>query len=344
MRFFERQAEARRRTRRLLVAFAVTVVLFLAAINAGLALTWWLVWGWHEDGAGYPAYFFQVNTGVALLMVLGGWWLESSHLRSGGGERLARRAGAREARPGGSAQEQRLCNVVHELSIAAGMQPPAPMVLPRAQAINAFAAGWGEEDAVVAVTAGALECLTREELQGLVAHELSHIREGDTALNMHLAGMAFGLEMVFSLGQSMCERDEQGRLTVLAIPGFAIEAIGWLGWLAGEGLKAAVSRQREFLADARAVQWTRSREGLGGVLRKVLMQRKLAVAGHARWHGGVDHMLLVGEGGGRMAHWLDAHPSLERRIRRIYGRAMGPLPLRAESDSSGASGSSGRSI
>jgi len=277
------------------------------------------VWGTWQDGPmRYPAYFFHVNTGITLLLVLGGWWIEATSLR-GGGERLARRAGAREARPGASPEEQRLVNVVQELAIAAAMKPPPAMVVARSDAINAFAAGWDETDTVIAVTRGALERLTREELQGLVAHELSHIREGDTRMNMHLAGMVFGLEMVFDLGRHMCERDEFGRLPLTAIPGFAIEAVGWFGWLAGEGLKAAVSRQREFLADARAVQWTRSRDGLGGVLRKVLAQQRAAHQARRAWHAGVAHMLLVAEGGGRIAHWLDSHPTLERRIRRIYG-------------------------
>ncbi len=327
MLFFERQDDARKRTRRLLFAFAIAVLLLLVAVNAGLALTWWAVWGWRQPGPiSYPTYFFHVNTGITLLLVIGGWWIEASNL-SGGGAQFARRAGAREARPDSSPEERRLCNVVHELALAAGMKPPAPMVVVRSTAINAFAAGWDERDAVIAVTRDALELLSREELQGLVAHELSHLGEGDTRLNMHLAGMVAGLEMVYSLGRSMCERDELNYFSLLVIPGVAIQAVGWFGWVAGEGLKAAVSRQREFLADARAVQWTRSRDGLGGVLRKVLAQQRLTRPAGPHWHPGVMHMLLVGEGGGRLAHWLDSHPSLERRIRRIYGRDMGPLAL-----------------
>src|SRR5690606_32450379 len=134
MRFFESQQEARRRTRRLLLAFAFAVLLFLLAVNGALALTVWLLWGWSGQGATvYPAYFFEVNTGIALLMVLGGWWIEASNLR-GGGIVLAQRAGAREARPSSSPEEQRFCNVLQELSIAAGMLPPTPMVLARSRA------------------------------------------------------------------------------------------------------------------------------------------------------------------------------------------------------------------
>lgn len=334
MRFFEGQDEARRRTRNLLLFFALAVLLVVLAVNAGMALSWWAISGIFRAGSrhpeawsGYPGYFFEVNTGLTLLLVLGGWWIESSNLH-GGGERLARRAGAREARPNRSADEQRYVNVVQELSIAAGMKPPLAMVIERSAPINAFAAGWTQDDAVIAVTRDALELLTREEMQGIVAHELSHISEGDTRLNMRLAGMVFGLEMVSNLGRNLREGGSFGLVSLL--PGIVVEIVGWVGWLAGQGLKAAVSREREFLADARAVQWTRSRDGLGGVLRKVLSQQRAAhelLATPQRWLPGISHMLLVPDesGKGRVAHWLDSHPSLEQRIRRIYGRDMGPI-------------------
>jgi heat shock protein HtpX len=131
------------------------------------------------------------------------------------------------------------------------MKPPLAMVLPRLDAINAFAAGGSEDDAVVAVTRGALDKLTRDELQGLVAHEFSHLREGDTRLNMRLAGMVFGLEMIFNLGAACAAPTRTASAPFLALPGLAILVTGSLGWLAGRALKAA-SRQREFLADARA--------------------------------------------------------------------------------------------
>jgi Zn-dependent protease with chaperone function len=331
MRFFQHQSEARAQTRRLLWLFALTVLGLVLAMNAALALTWVVVrWGLNGVVSGYPAYFFTVNTALTLLFVLGGWWLETSALHGGrdggGGEILARRAGAREAWPSSRDDERKLCNVVQELAIAASMPPPQAMVLDRVESINAFAAGWGPEDAVVAVTRGALEHLTRDELQGLVAHELSHLREGDTLLNMRLAGMVYGLEMIFNLGQTLCEPDDDGRRTALALPGFAVMATGSLGWLAGRALKAAVSRQREFLADARAVQFTRSKEGLGGVLRKVAGQVDgSATRAAGRLHPAVQHMLLVSVADPTRSHWLATHPPLSERIRRVYGRPMPPL-------------------
>lgn len=320
MRFFEQQEQARGQTTRLLVLFALTVFGLVLAVNLALALTWRVI---AFGGSGYPAYFFTVNTVMTLVFVLGGWWLETSVLE-GGGEKLARRVGAREAWPGSRASEQKFCNIVSELAIAASMKPPCAMVLDRVDSINAFACGWDEDDAVVAVTRGALDGLTRDELQGLVAHEFSHIREGDTRLNMRLAGMVFGLEMIFNLGKRMCEADDDGHRSVLALPGFAIKVTGSLGWLAGRALRAAVSRQREFLADARAVQFTRSKDGLGGVLRKVASQQ--AYGAPARpMHPSVQHMLLVNTGAAN--GWFDTHPPLAERIRRIYGRSMPALPV-----------------
>ena len=328
MRFFEEQEKARAQTLRLLLLFGLAVIALVLAINGALALTWRLVSpGW----SGYPAYFFSVNTAVTLLFVLGGWWLETSVLQ-GGGEALARQVGAREAWPASREAERRLCNVVSELAIAARIKPPQAMLLPREDSINAFAAGWNETDAIVAVTQGALDCLSRDELQGLLAHEFSHLTEGDTRLNRRLAGMVYGLEMVFNLGRAMCEPDDLDRRSFLALPGFAIMVTGSLGWLAGRALKAAVSRQREFLADARAVQFTRSKEGLGGVLRKVSGER--AQQGRSpqpmvrKLHPAVHHMLLVSAA--TETRWFASHPPLAERIRRIYGHPMSSLSARTD--------------
>ena len=328
MKFWDHQQNARSETRRLLLAFAVAVLVLVASVHGALVLAWQLMNSVLPLHLPYPRGFLAANVGVSLLLVLGGWWIETSNLRAGG-VRLAQRIGAREARPAASHAEQRLCNVVQELCIAAHMPRPQVMVVPRTEAINAFAAGWDEADAVVAVTQGALDFLTREELQGMVAHELSHLHEGDTRLNMRLGGMVFGLELVYHFGEEVRER---GGLAWWF--GSAIMLAGFAGWLTGRLLKAAVSRQREFLADARAVQWTRSRDGLGGVLRKVMAQRRSTPASHERQHHGnlshpaLQHMLLVdAPQPSALELRLDSHPPLEARVQRIYGRSMSPLPL-----------------
>lgn len=329
MRFWHWQTDARRTTRWLLLLFLLCVLASLAAVHGGLTLAWLLLFTRFD----YPKGFVAVNVGVTLFLILGGWWLTYEQLCEGG-RKLAQRIGAREARPGSSLAEQQLCNIVHEMCVAGQMRPPQVVVLARADAINAFAAGWTPDDAVVAVTQGALDYLSRDEMQGLVAHELSHLKEGDTLLNMRLAGMVSGLELVYNFGQEVRERSALGLWF-----GSAIMAAGFVGWLSGRLLKAAVSRQREFLADARAVQWTRSRDALGGVLRKVMTQRQTAQQYQGGWradrrsHTGLDHPLvqhmLLAETpeGGKLEHWLDAHPPLEARVARIYGRPMRGLPL-----------------
>ena len=329
MRFAESQREARAQTQRLLLAFGLTLALLVLAVNAALAAGWllsgplWLPGEWR-----FPRHFWAVNTGVTLLFVLGGWWVETSQPKLQGGVRLAERMGARPAQPSGRLEERRFVNIVDELAIAAGLPRPVAMVAARESAINAFATGWRPEDSVVAVTQGALDHLSREELQGLVAHELGHIGEGDTRLNLRLAGMVFGLEMLYRLGQRLAEPHQDGGRRLGTLMGLGLMGAGWLGWIAGHALQAAVSRQREFLADARAVQWTRSRDGLGGVLRKVMTQQRegLAVLSVG---SPLQHLLLVGDEAGAMAHWFHSHPPLTERVRRIYGRSMTPLPLAA---------------
>ena len=334
MLIFESQRNARGTTRRLLLAFVITVVALIVLVNGALAVAWGLTWGfWVAGELMLPRHFLAVNTAVVLLFVLGGWWVETSRLSSGGGQRLAEQLGARLAQPSGNLDEQRFVNTVEEMAIASGLKRPQAMVLARDARINAFAAGWDADNAVLAVTQGALDHLTREELQGLVAHEFSHIVEGDTRLNMRLIGMVFGLEMLYRLGQTLAQPDERDRRMAAALLGLGLMAAGWLGWLAGHALQAAVSRQREYLADARAVQWTRSRDGLGGVLRKAMSQRSDALVSPSLGSQ-VQHMLLIAEHEDKVADWLDSHPTLEQRVRRIYGRALGPLPL-ARADEAG---------
>lgn len=318
MRFFERQDQARGQTLRLTLLFALAVAATVAGVHGAGVLLLALVNAAAPLALPAPPYFLAVNVGVTLLLVLGGWWIEvSNSRRPGGAERMARRMQAREAWPQSVPAEQRLCNIVAEVCIAANMPQPQVMVVPREGAINALAAGWDPRESVVAVTQGALDALTRDELQGMVAHECSHILEGDTRLNMHLAGMVGGLELVWRFGDGIRER---GGLAW--VPGSVLMGVGVFGWYAGRWLQAAVSRQREYLADARAVQWTRSRDGLGGVLRKALAQQQARTA-PSRLDSGqaaMQHLLLVGlpaRGG-----WFDAHPPLEDRILRIYGRRM----------------------
>lgn len=322
MRFRQHQDDARRATRRLLLLFALTLVLTVLAVNGALALIWKLqFWG----TLNYPRWFFETNTAVTLGFVLGGYWLETLQLKDGGAH-VAHLLGGRELSTPHSLTERRLLNTVEEMAIASGLKAPRVFILEREQNINALAAGWDQQDSAIAVTRGALDRLTRDELQGVIAHEFSHILNGDTRLNMRLIGMVFGLQSLYTMGRSLMEPvDDRGRRGVAVLAGVALVVAGGIGWLAGRVLKAGVSRQREHLADAYAVQFTRQPEGIGGALRKIAHQLQ---QGRGMQHANtelVSHLLLSSDILTR-SRWLATHPPITDRLRRIYGRAVPPLP------------------
>lgn len=318
MRFRRHQEAAQAGTRRLLGLFALVVAGLVIVVNAAMLLAYRLTLPWAD---GTPGWFYTTNTVLVLVYVLGGCAIESMRLREGGAH-VARLAGGREAR-GDDALERRLANVVAEMAIAAGTRAPAAWVLPREDAINAFAAGWSADDAVVAVTRGALERLDRAELQGVVGHEISHLVHGDTTLNMRLIGMVWGLRLLFDLGRGLAAAAADGRRHPGAIFGVALIAVGSLGWAAGRLLQAAVSRQREFLADASAVKYTRQTVGLGGALRKIASQQAAHADALTPATGALAHLFLA-SGGGRT--WWATHPPMAERIRRLFGRSVPDLP------------------
>jgi len=326
MRFRRHQEAAEQQTRQLIGLFVLVVIGLVVAVNLVLALIFWITVPFARS---LPTYFIETNTGLVLLFVLGGCWIESMRLHKGG-PHVAELAGARPAQPSGNDEharrEQRFVNVVQEMAIASGQRPaPQAWVLPRDDAINALAAGWRDDDAVVVVTRGALERLTRAELQGVVAHEFSHIVHGDTRLNMRLVGLVWGLQMIWGLGVSLWSADELGRRHAGALFGLGLMAVGSLGWLAGRLLQAAVSRQREFLADASAVKFARHVDGLGGALRKIADQQARRVKGLASAHASsLAHLLLSNDvaSRGSWRQWLATHPPLAERLSRLYGRSF----------------------
>jgi len=324
MRFRQQQDDARRATQRLLALFALLLLALILTVNGLLIGLWWLLGSWLSGGL--PPLFIETNTALVLLFVLGGAWVELGRLRQGGGLHVAEWAGGCLLTDARDLPERRLLNVVDEMALASGLPRPAVFVLEREDAINAFAAGWSPETSVVAVTRGALDRLTRDELQGLVAHEFGHIHQGDLRLNMQLLALVWGLSLVHGYGHSLLEADEAGRRSALGLlVGPVFVAAGLLGWIAGQVLQAAVSRQRELLADACAVQFTRSRDGLGGVLRKV-------------WHQALHHEDRLARVPARLLaamllqappNWLATHPPLSERLRRLYGHSVQPLPAPA---------------
>jgi Zn-dependent protease with chaperone function len=333
MNFFEHQHLARRNSRRLVLLFILALVALIVVTNVLLAIVWRMTVGM----GGLPAYFYAANTFVILLLVLGGAWFETWNLREGG-DAVAQMVGGRLAtgNPRGPL-DKRLTNIVEEMALAAGIAVPRVYVLDQEEGINAFAAGTGPNDSVVAVTRGTLERLSRDELQGVVAHEFSHIVNGDVQLNLRLTGLVFGLTMLSHLGElalrgagntRSSSREEKGGVVFIAALGLVLLVMGWIGTLFGRMIKAGVSREREFLADASAVQFTRNQDGIGGALRKIAGLSVDGDAGstiHNAHAETLSHMFMAGARGKFMTGWWATHPPLAERIKRIYGGAREAL-------------------
>jgi Zn-dependent protease with chaperone function len=338
MNFFEHQHLARRNSRRLVLLFILALVALIVVTNVLLSIVWRMTVGM----GGLPAYFYAANTFVILLLVLGGAWFETWNLREGG-DAVAQMVGGRLAtgNPRGPL-DKRLTNIVEEMALAAGIAVPRVYVLDQEEGINAFAAGTGPNDSVVAVTRGTLERLSRDELQGVVAHEFSHIVNGDVQLNLRLTGLVFGLTMLSHLGElalrgagntRSSSREQKGGVVFIAAVGLVLLVMGWIGTLFGRMIKAGVSREREFLADASAVQFTRNQDGIGGALRKIAGLSVDGDAGSTIQNAHAEtlsHMFMAGARGKFMTGWLATHPPLGERIKRIYGgvrEALASAPL-----------------
>jgi len=346
MNFFQHQEHARRQSRTLVILFALAVVAIIVAVNLATALVWsWTTTGYVLGMRDYPRGFFATNTLITLALIAGGTLIEMFNLRDGG-DAVARMAGGRPVLPSTTdLQERRLLNVVEEMAIASGIACPRVYLLDREMAINAFAAGYNPDEAVVAVTKGTLMRLNRDELQGVIAHEFSHILNGDMRLNIRLIGLLFGIQMIAGFGQHLIdfgahswsarERSEKGpslRL-VLFLTGLALLVIGYIGVFFGRLIKAAVSRQREFLADASAVQFTRNADGIGGALRKIGGLTRSTGLGTRIEHPNAEqlsHLFLGAPKSGLVAGLLATHPPIEERLLRIYGRPVEPLDATPE--------------
>ena len=322
MNFFERQRQHRRMTLRLVVLFAVAVIGIVIAVDLAVAFAF-------NAFSGQPSklVFLLVATTIAVAASIAIASLVRTAALSGGGARVARELGG-ELVPADTTDPQlrRLRNVVEEMAIAAGVSVPEVYVLRNESAINAFAAGWSTSDAAVAVTAGALERLNRDELQGVIAHEFSHVVNGDMRLNIRLIGLLFGILFLSIIGRTLLQcsffmgggRGRGGRSdsnnNTLPIIGIALLIAGGIGVFAGRIIQASVSRQREYLADTSAVQYTRQTSGLAGALKKIgglgegskLRSPKRDEVGH----------MLFGAGG-KLSSLFATHPPLDERIRAL---------------------------
>ncbi len=243
---------------------------------------------------------------------------KTATLRSGGGKVARDLGGTLVSADARDPLQRRLYNVVEEIALASGIPVPEIYVLEQESGINAFAAGFSTADAAVAVTRGALEKLSRNELQGVIAHEFSHIFNGDMRLNIRLMGALFGILVLALVGRRILhgslymgrsKNSNGGAIMMLAV---AIMVVGYIGLFFGRWIKSAVSRQREFLADASAVQFTRDPDGIAGALKKISVYSEASYLNAESEE--VSHMLF---GDGERTSMFSTHPPLNERIARI---------------------------
>ena len=336
MNFFEHQERARRSTGRLVIMFSLAVVGIITILYFFFALL--LASDSHPRGS-----LWQPMT---LLWVMGGTLLTSglaclikiSSLSAGGSAVAEMVGGVKVAHGTGDLAEQKYANVVEEMAIASGVPVPDIYILQDEGAINAFAAGYSIDDAAVAVSRGCIERLDRDELQGVVAHEFSHILNGDMRLNIRLVGVLAGILFLATLGYIFMRigggiarsggggKEKGGAMAAAAgffLIGLVIMVIGYIGHFFGSLIKAAVSRQREFLADASAVQFTRNPGGIGGALRKIGGYADGVIENPRASE--ISHMCFTSTISGFFS--FATHPPLPERISRIEKtplEAIGP--------------------
>jgi len=322
MNFFAQQERARTNTRRMLVLFVLAVLGITLAVDIVLMAA---LGGFDHRGARHDdiAAAMQMraaywSSAIVLAVIALSSLYKMSSLRGGGGTVARQLGGTQVEHDTKDFAYRRLRNVVEEMSIASGVPVPEIYVLEDEAGINAFAAGYTPADAAVTVTRGCLNKLTRDELQGVIAHEFSHVLNGDMRLNIRLMGVLFGILVIGIVGRRIAENTGRSRDSGGAVAfGLAIFAIGYIGVFFGRLIKAGISRQREYLADASAVQFTRQPTGICGALKKIgaLAEGSMLATTDKEE---VAHMLF-GDGVGYSALFA-THPPLDARIRAIDPR------------------------
>lgn len=346
MDFFAYQQRARRYSAVLLVLFTLAVLGLVLAVN--LLVGWTVLLGDLRHGgyrnlAELPPALYGWTTGVTLALI-GAGTLRRLWELGAGGPVVARLAGARWVAPDAvDAPRRRLLNVAEEIAVASGLAMPRIYLMEDEPGINAFAAGRGPADAVIAVTRGCLERLDRDQLQGVLAHEFSHLLHGDGRLNIRLLGLLHGLTAPGALGlwllrsatPSLTSRGplNRGGFPGQMLLGGLLAAVGYLGVLLARMIRAAVSRQREYLADAAAVQFTRNPRGLAGALRRIRDEADGSTLRSSQAEA-FSHMLFATPGALWLSRLLASHPPLDERIARIYPlfeRRSGPSRVAEDS-------------
>ena len=323
--FFQRQANAKRNTTLLVFLFALAVTLIaLAVCVIGYFVT-------RSETTSLPFHQWLLSdhglmtAGAVILLIAGASAIRWFDL-AGGGERVARMVNARLLDPSSQdPDERRFRNIVEEMAIASGVPVPQLYAMDNETAINAFVAGYTPNEAVMVVTHGALTELTRDELQGVVGHEFSHILNGDMRLNVRLIALLAGILAIGQIGtfllhssshrhsfRSSNRNDGRG---VLLIVGLGLTVVGYLGVFCGRLIQAAVSRERERLADASSVQFTRNPEGIGGALYKIGL--KSGYLEHTSHASDMNHMCFGESTKMAFSRLLGSHPPVDERIEAI---------------------------
>lgn len=357
MNFFDHQDRARATTRKLVLLFAgailalvlATVLLIVFVLSMGQQQTAAPGEGFAIDWTLFSSELF-LYTSLGVLAVVGlGSMFRMAQLR-GGGKVVAEALGGRLLNLNTrDADERKILNVVEEMAIASGLPVP-PVYLLEDPAINAFAAGYRKEDAVIGITRGCIQLLNRDELQGVIAHEFSHIFNGDMRLNIRLIGWLYGILVIGMIGYFMLRSGRYGMMASrsrnnkgggLVFIAIGLVVIGYGGTFFGNLIKAAVSRQREFLADASAVQFTRNPEGITGALKKIAASSEGTLL-QTTDASEVSHMLF---GQGIKAGFTGlfaTHPPLKTRIKRLQpnwdGKLEAATPRRPLPEAAGQAG------
>jgi len=351
MDFFQHQDDARKSTNRLVFYFGIAVVAIVVSVYFASSAAFFFLQGGAKDPNLAFDWFdldrFVLYAGGTLLVISLASLYKTWEL-GGGGRSVAELLGGRPLDPNSAnPQERRLLNIVEEMAIAAGLPVPTVYLMDKEEGINAFAAGFQAQDAVIGVTKGTMEILSRDELQGVIAHEFSHIFNGDMRLNIRLMGVLHGILVLALIGYFILRtsfysgggrrRDSNGgggAAAALPLIGLTLVIVGYTGVFFGRLIKSAVSRQREFLADASAVQFTRNPDGIGGALKKIggLSRGSIVVspnaeqASHFFFSDGKFGKTKSALSGVSHFNFLATHPPIGERIQRIQPQWDGEFP------------------
>ncbi|HCE3560118.1 TPA: M48 family metallopeptidase [Vibrio parahaemolyticus] len=328
MDFFHHQDTARQRTGLLVMLFTLAVLAITGLVSVISIGIYFYFTGEPFTTQSIISYCLLSFVGVLLVVSISSF-VRLSELNANGGRGVAESIGGKLISTDTSnAKHRQLLNVVEEMSIASGIPVPPVYVMTEEHGINAFAAGMSIDDAVIGVTQGALDAFSRDELQGVIAHEFSHILNGDMRLNTRLIGALFGITCIAHFGHLILDNSNSTRhvsrsssdsnkgFAVIILIAIVCLVLGWLGTLFGNMIKAAISRQREFLADASAVQFTRNDQGIAGALKKIGSNVQGSTL-NTKASDEMSHMMFGQSKLSGFSSLFATHPPLDERIRRI---------------------------